>query len=127
MIVSNVGAPIELIIAPGGPSDTKIMKDFNFDLPEGAFVYGDKAFNDYLFEDFLKEWSKVNLIPVRKKNSLRPIDPHFLIWLKRVRQRCETAFSQITALFPKTIHAVTAKGFESKVMLFVIAFAIQCL
>ncbi len=78
-------------------------------------------------EDFLKEWSKVNLIPVRKKNSRRPIDPHFLIWLKRVRQRCETTFSQITALFPKTIHAVTPKGFESKVMLFVIAFAIQCL
>jgi len=44
-----------------------------------------------------------------------------------VRKRVETTASQINALLPKSIHAVTSKGFELKVMLFVLAFAFQCL
>jgi len=31
----------------------------------------------------------------------------------------------ITQWFPKSIHAVTAKGFELKVILFIIAFSIH--
>ncbi|MDQ3183474.1 MAG: IS982 family transposase, partial [Actinomycetota bacterium] len=36
-------------------------------------------------------------------------------------------FSQIAGLFPRKIHAVTAQGFELKVVCFVLAFAIQVL
>lgn len=43
-----------------------------------------------------------------------------------ITKRVETTASQITALFPKSIHAVTQHGFELKVVLFIIAFAIQC-
>jgi hypothetical protein len=39
----------------------------------------------------------------------------------------ETAGSHIERLFPKPIYAVTAKGFEVKVILFVLASSINCL
>lgn len=42
-----------------------------------------------------------------------------------MRKRIETTFSQIKAMFPRHIHAVTSRGFQLKVSLFVIAFALQ--
>jgi len=65
--------------------------------------------------------------PIRKKNSQRPFPPWIEFLQQAVRKRIETTGSQITALFPKKIHAVTPQGFELKVMLFVLAFAFQCL
>jgi hypothetical protein len=42
-----------------------------------------------------------------------------------MRKRIETVFSQITAMFPEHIHAVTLDGFLLKVSMFVIAFALD--
>ncbi|MCK7522512.1 MAG: hypothetical protein MZV64_34945 [Ignavibacteriales bacterium] len=39
---------------------------YNFDLPEGSFVTGDKAYNDYTIEDVMRE-AGIELIPLRKK------------------------------------------------------------
>lgn len=102
------------------------MKQFNFDLPEGSTIYADKAYNDYGFEDLLKD-ADISLAPLRKKNSLRAV-PGWVTYLRSYfRKRIETTVSQITALFPKVIHAVIPQGFELKIVLFIIAFAIQCL
>jgi hypothetical protein len=46
---------------------------------------------------------------------------------KPIRKYIETAFSSITNLFSKKIHALTPRGFELKIVWFVLAFAIQCL
>jgi hypothetical protein len=43
------------------------------------------------------------------------------------RKRIETVGSLLERLLPKTIHAVTAEGFELKVFLFVLAYSINCL
>ena len=40
----------------------------------------------------------------------------------RMRKRIETVFSEITALFPKTISAVTGQGFEIKIFNFILAY-----
>jgi hypothetical protein len=37
----------------------------------------------------------------------------------------ETAGSLVARLLPKSIHAVTSRGFELKIMLFVLAYAIS--
>jgi hypothetical protein len=42
-----------------------------------------------------------------------------------MRKRIETVFSQITAMFPRRIHATSFRGFQLKVSLFVIAFALD--
>ena len=97
------------------------------DLPKGSRLYGDRIYTDYEQEDLLQEAAELGLVPLRKKNSTRAVAPWVTFVRKYVRKRVETTASQINALLPKSIHAVTSKGFELKVMLFVLAFAIQCL
>lgn len=43
---------------------------------------------------------------------------------KHERKRVETVFSQVASAFGRTIHAVTPRGFELKVFLTVLAFAL---
>jgi hypothetical protein len=42
------------------------------------------------------------------------------------RKKIETAVSLIEQTLPKSIHAVTAQGFELKVILFVVAYSLNC-
>ena len=44
---------------------------------------------------------------------------------QKTRKRVEVSISFIEQLFPKSIHAVSAAGFELKVLLFVIATSIK--
>ena len=46
---------------------------------------------------------------------------------KPARQYVETVFGMLTSLFSKKIHAVTPRGFELKIVWFLLAFSIQCL
>jgi hypothetical protein len=127
MLITATGQPVEFLLAPGASHDAKILKQFTFDLPPNAVVNGDKAYNDYGYEALLHEAVSILLQPLRKKNSKRPFEPWIRFWQERVRKRVETTFSVMTQGFPKVIHAVTAPGFELKVVLFILAFAIQCL
>jgi hypothetical protein len=128
MIVTANGLPIELILRPGAEADVSVFKDFNFDLPEKAECYADKAYNDYAFEDLLKDVAGIVFKPARKKNSKRATDPYVVVRYEQyIRKQIETAFSRITNFFPKHIHAVTRRGFELKVMFFILAFAISFL
>ena len=36
-------------------------------------MYADKAYNDYEIEDLLAEVEHISLLPIRKKNSKRPM------------------------------------------------------
>jgi len=95
-------------------------------LPEGSIIYGDKAYNYYEIEDLLEEIEGINLQPIKaKKNTKRPLKPWEEFVLKLHRKMIETTNSLITKLFPKKIHAVTAKGFEMKVFLFILAHSFQ--
>jgi hypothetical protein len=47
--------------------------------------------------------------------------------LSHYRNQVETAASMIERLLPKSIRAVTAKGFELKVILFTLVASINCL
>jgi hypothetical protein len=46
---------------------------------------------------------------------------------KPTRQYIEPVFGKVNALFSRKIHAVTPKGFELKIVCFLLAFSIQCL
>ncbi len=127
LVISKTGQPVEFLLAPGAWNDCRVLKALRLDLPEGSTLYADKIYNDYVYEDFLQEAAGIRLKPLRKKNSKRAVPPWVPALGNYLRKRVETTGSQITALFPKVIHAVTAKGFELKVMLFVLAFAVQCL
>lgn len=127
LLVTAQGKPVEFVLAPGAAADGPVLKGFTLDLPEGAVIYADKLHNDYQFEDFLKEAAGIALKPLRKKNSQRAVEPWVKFWCQRTRKRIETSFSQLTGLFPKSIHAVTARGFELKLVWFILALAIHSL
>ncbi len=67
------------------------------------------------------------MLSLRKKNSKRPFAPFVEYIQQRMRKHIETSFSQIASLFPRKIHAVTAGGFELKIVCCILAFAIQIL
>ena len=73
LLVTQEGRPVEAFLTPGSHSDTAELKRFAFDVPKGATVYGDKAYNEYLSEDLLGEGAGVTLLPLRKKNSKRGV------------------------------------------------------
>ena len=53
-------------------------------------------------------------MPLRKKNSLRPVPAYMTYFQASIRKIVETTGSLIERLLPKSIHAVTAKGFETQ-------------
>ena len=111
---------------PGEGSDTGALQWYQFDLPAGSKIIGDKAFNVYDSEDDLASIG-IELAPLRKTNSKRAIPPWETYLRELQRKYIETAGSMITQRFPKTIHAVTAAGFELKVVLFLLAYSFDCL
>ncbi len=68
---------------------------------------------------------RMSTAEVRKKNSKRKYNGFLENSIKFVRKRIESAFSVIKQRFPAHIHAVTHKGFELKVLLFVLAYGIE--
>ena len=127
LLVTKDGQPVECFLTPGSYSDVRMLKTFRFDVPEGSHIYADKAYNDYAMEDVLLEASHLHLSPIRKKNSTRTLPPYITYIQHYYRKRIETVGSLIERMLPKTIHAVTAAGFELKVFLFVLAYSINCL
>ena len=122
LMITGQGEPVEFFLTPGSTPDVKGLSMFDFDLPEGAIILGDKAYNDYLIEDLLAEW-QYHLLPFRKKNSKRAVPPWTRYWQSLHRKVIETTGSLLEQLLPKHIHAVTAAGFELKVALFVLALS----
>jgi Transposase DDE domain len=126
LMVTEQGQPVEFFLTPGSWSDTRALKMYNFDLPEGSLLTGDKAYNDYAFEDML-ELAGLDLLPLRKKNSHRPLPPWLHYLMACYRKVIETTGSLLERLLPKHIHAVTPHGFELKLAIFVLATSFNCL
>jgi Transposase DDE domain len=126
LMITKDGQPIEMFLSPGSFGDVEALKCFSFDLPAQSIVYGDKAYNDYEIEDLLREVDHIVLRPIRKKNSKRALPPYVEFVQHYQRKMVETAGSLLERLLPKSIHAVTAEGFELKVALFVVAHSVAC-
>jgi hypothetical protein len=124
LVVTEHGHPVEFMLSPGGMGDVTGLYGFDFDLPDGATIIGDAAYNVYWLEDVMEE-AGLKLMPVRKKNSKRPHESWEQGLQRLCRQQVETAGSMIDRTLPKSIHATDAKGFELKVVLFVLGFSID--
>ncbi len=126
LVVTGAGEPVEFSLAAGSEADVAVFKDLELDLPEGSIICADKGYTDYDYEDLLEEVG-LHLKAQRKKRSKRPMPAWEEFLGKPIRQYIETVFSRLTDLFAKKIHAVTPRGFELKIVWFLLAFSIQCL
>ena len=126
ILVAEHGEPVEFFLAPGSMHDATALGMYHFNLPDDSLVAGDKAYNDYTKEDMMNQ-AGICLLPIRKDNSKRPSPAYISYFTASVRKIVETTGSLISQLLPKYIHAVTAKGFELKVGLFVLACSLNFL
>jgi hypothetical protein len=126
LMVTEDGHPVEFLLSPGSFHDSTGLYGFDFDLPEGAQVVGDKAYNNYALEDLMAT-AGIQLMPFRKKNSKRPVLPWVAYLQFHYRKMVETTGSLLSNLLPKKIHATSTAGFELKIILFVLAVSINFL
>ena len=117
--------PVQFFILPGSYVDVSALQMMHLHLPAGSEVYGDSGYTDYEQEDLYAECEQISLKIQRRKNSQRQDEPWESFYKKSLRQRIEQAFSQVGMRFPKTIHAITEEGFLIKIVLFLIAYALE--
>ena len=128
LVVSGAGEPVEFSLEAASEADIKVFKNLELDLlPQGSTIFADKGYTDYDHEDLLQEAGDLHLKAQRKKNSKRPMAAWEEFLGKPIRQYIETVFGRLSALFAGKIHAVTPRGFELKIVWFLLAFSIQCL
>ena len=94
----------------------------DFDLPADSQIIADRAYNSYELEDVLLD-ADLQLLPMRKSNSKRPFSPWTRSLQAHFGKAVETTDSLLERLLPKSIHTVTAEGFELKLVLFVLALS----
>jgi hypothetical protein len=121
MLVTKNGEPVEFIIEPGAIGDITVAHSFKFNLPKRSIIHADKGYTDYDFEDYMELQRQLDFRPRRKKNAKRKDNG----MCTKIRKIIETSFSSIISNFSRKIHAVTARGFELKVVMFVFAYAIK--
>jgi hypothetical protein len=125
VMTTEEGVPVEFAFLPGEANDVRGLEVLPLELPEGSTIFMDSGYTDYAAEDAAQELDAVTFAVQRKRNSKRGDDPWRAYYKQLMRKRIETVFSQITAMFPRHIHAVSFRGFLLKVSLFVIAFALD--
>ncbi len=123
LLTTSDGIPVEFCFVPGSEHDSQSLQQIPLNLPEGSRVYGDSAYTNYDIEDMLKETEGISLQIQRKSNAKRKDSPSAAFIKQSMRKRIEAVISQLKALFLRTIHAVTFKGFLLKITLFI--FALQ--
>jgi hypothetical protein len=125
-MISDVnGNPKQYLLLPASESDIVGLRKIDLNLPKNAALYGDKAYNDYEYEDRLIQEKQIHLMPIRKCNSKRKGIDFWAKLRRKKRKAIETAFSCIEKLMPRSIHAVTRTGFELKVIFFILAYAVN--
>ena len=131
MIVTEAGLLVEMLLVPisrlrdsGAAADVRALKNMDLNLPEGSTLFGDGGFLDIPFEKALQEEAGIELIAPRRRNMKEQRDGCVAYVCRTIRKQVETTFSQLTERMARSIHAVTPRGFELKIMLTNLAFSI---
>jgi len=127
LMVTEEGQPDEFFLTPGSLGDGIGLDLLDFGLPPDSIIYADRAYNSYYLEDLLQEANQTALLPMRKKGSTRPPTTCTRFLQYYFRKRIDTSCSLTEQMLPRSFHAVTAAGFELKVVLFVIALSVSFL
>lgn len=125
VVATSDGVPVEFYIHAGREADVTGLRALPLDLPAGSILYTDAGYTDYVAEDVFEEATGNRQQSARRGNSKRAHHPAQNFLIQHFRKGIETAFSQLTARFPKQIHAVTAEGFALKIALFIFVHALD--
>ena len=124
LIVTESGAPVEMLLIAGSRADIAALRSMELNLPEGSTLFGDSGFLDTDFEAALAQETGLRLVVPRRANMKEQLDGCLEYICRVSRKRVETSFSLLTERLARSIHAVTPRGFELKIMFTVLAFSI---
>ena len=125
VVAPTDGIPVDYYVHAGSEADQTGLRALAPDLPAGSVRYTDAGYTDYVAEDLFEEATGNRQQSARSRNSQRPHEPHESFLIQHFRKSIETCFSQLTARFPKQIHAVTAQGFVLKITLFIFVHSLD--
>ena len=122
LICTPDGLPVSFEMVPASYHDLTPVHELTVNLPEGACVYADKAYNSADDEYSVFKDTGVRLVPIRRLN----MTPHPWVDdydLRLYRHSIETRNSQLEAMGLLALHARTNAGFEIKVLASLLALA----
>jgi IS5 family transposase len=120
LVCNPEGLPVHFIMLPASLHDLTPIYELSYDLPQGAALYTDKAYNDADAEDLLAS-EGLRLIPIRRKNMKHQHDWADEYDLRRYRKGIETVNSQLESMGINRLRARTNDGFFIKVQASLIA------
>ena len=105
--------------------DNTTFQGMDINLPKNSDLYGDAAYINKEHKEFHEKFNGIRLKAATKKNSLEKNTWAEELENRYYRKTIENTFTDITAKFPKKIHAVTAKGFLLKILIFIIMYCLD--
>ncbi len=124
VIVTEAGEPVELVLVPGSTADISALRSMDLNVPEDSQIFGDSGFLDREFEAALNEEAGLRLVVPRRSNMKDQLDGCLEYVCRFCRKRVETTFSQLSERLARSVHAVTPRAFELKILLTVLAFSL---
>ena len=125
LLLTEAGVPVEFAFLPGAAFDARAYNVLPLCLPPGAEVYGDCAFVSEALETLAREHEGVAMCVCLRRDSVRRQRPEIEARKQIIRHPVEAAFSGLLSHFGRHIHAVTFRGFQLKVLLFVLAHSLR--
>jgi DDE family transposase len=123
LVCSPDGLPVAFDLLPAAYHDLTPIHELTFNLPSGACVYLDKAYNSKPDEVSILAACGVRLIPIRRDN-MQPHDWVDDYDLRLYRHSIETVNSQLESMGIQRLHARSNSGFEIKVYASLLALAL---
>lgn len=123
LVCSPDGLPVAFDLLPASCHDLTPIHELTFNLPAGACVYLDKAYNSKPDEASILAACGVRLIPIRRDN-MKPHDWVDEYDLRLFRHSIETTNSQLQSMGVQSLHARSNSGFEIKVYASLLALAL---
>jgi len=125
VVTTGDGIPVEFMVTAGTVHDNTTFQGMDINLPQNSDLYGDAAYINKELKEFHEQFNGIKLKAATKKNSLVKNTWAEELENKYYRKTIENTFANITAKFPKKIHAVTAKGFLLKILIFIIMYCLD--
>jgi hypothetical protein len=122
LVCTTDGVPVACVLLPASYHDLTPIHELLYELPRGAYVYADKAYNRADDEASILSETGVQLVPLRKDN-MAPNTWAERCGVRTFRKTIETVNSQCEAMGLQRLRARTNVGFELKVQVSVLALA----
>ncbi|MEM4168399.1 MAG: IS982 family transposase [Candidatus Caldarchaeum sp.] len=127
LVCTASGRPVEIAFALGAWRTSGCFGCWCGSCPQEAVLLATGDIFSADEEAVCQEAEQLIFSPLRRGNMKVQHPPWWALYLGYRRRRIETGFSVLCPLLPRSLHAVTARGFELKVYAFVLAYSIKCL